>query len=58
VRVREYPDGILAVFHGPRRIAAYTALGAQIAAVPTMRINRRPTDLEAGDIKPIMTATR
>jgi hypothetical protein len=35
VKVREYPDGTLAVFHGPRRIAAYTALGAQIAAVPT-----------------------
>ena len=35
VKVREYPDGTLAVFHGPRRIAGYTALGAQIAAVPT-----------------------
>jgi transposase len=35
VKVREYPDGSLAVFHGPRRIAGYTAQGAQIAAVPT-----------------------
>jgi hypothetical protein len=35
VKVREYPDGSLAVFHGPRRIAAYAAPGAQIAAVPT-----------------------
>jgi hypothetical protein len=35
VKVREYPDGSLAVFHGPRRIAAYTAQGAQIAEVPT-----------------------
>jgi transposase len=35
VRVREYPDGSLAVFHGPRRIARYTAQGAEIAAVPT-----------------------
>jgi hypothetical protein len=35
VKVREYPDGTLAVFHGPRRIAAYTAQGAQIAEVPT-----------------------
>ena len=35
VKVREYPDGSLAVFHGPRRIARYTAQGAEIAAVPT-----------------------
>jgi transposase len=35
VKVRQYPDGSLAVFHGPRRIAGYTAQGAQIAAVPT-----------------------
>jgi transposase len=35
VKVREYPDGSLAVFHGPRRVAAYTAQGAQIAEVPT-----------------------
>ena len=25
VRVHEYPDGALAVFHGPRRLACYTA---------------------------------
>jgi hypothetical protein len=25
VRVHEYPDGTLAVFHGPRPIARYTA---------------------------------
>jgi hypothetical protein len=35
VRVREYPDGTLAVFHGPRRIARYSAAGEEIAAVPT-----------------------
>ena len=35
VKVREYPDGTLAVFHGPRRIARYSAQGTQIAAVPT-----------------------
>jgi len=34
VKVREYPDGTLAVFHGPRRIAGYSAAG-EIAAVPT-----------------------
>lgn len=30
VKVREYPDGTLAVFHGPRRIARYDALGAEL----------------------------
>ncbi len=30
VRVHEYPDGHLAVFHGPRRLAEYTADGAPI----------------------------
>jgi transposase len=35
VKVREYPDGTLAVFHGPRRLARYSAQGAEIAAVPT-----------------------
>jgi transposase len=32
VRVHEYPDGALAVFHGPRCIARYTENGAAIAA--------------------------
>jgi transposase len=27
VKVRQYPDGTLAVFHGPRRIARYSAAG-------------------------------
>ena len=30
VRVHEYPDGTLAVFHGPRRLACYTAQGQPI----------------------------
>jgi transposase len=30
VRVHEYPDGTLAVFHGPRRLARYAADGALI----------------------------
>lgn len=30
VKVRQYPDGTLAVFHGPRRIARYTPDGATI----------------------------
>jgi transposase len=35
VKVREYPDGTLAVFHGPRCLARYDAQGTEIAAVPT-----------------------
>jgi hypothetical protein len=35
VKVREYPDGMLAVFHGPRRIGRYSAQGAELALVPT-----------------------
>src|SRR5262245_20061699 len=35
VRVHEYPDGALAVFHGPRCIARYNARGGDISAVPT-----------------------
>lgn len=30
VRVHEYPDGTLAVFHGPRRLARYSAEGDEI----------------------------
>jgi hypothetical protein len=37
VRVHEYPDGRLAVFHGPRCLARYSAAGALDAAVPTSR---------------------
>jgi transposase len=37
VRVHQYPDGALAVFHGPRRIARYTAEGILLACVPTPR---------------------
>lgn len=32
VKVHHYPDGALAVFHGPRRIAHYDPAGNQIAA--------------------------
>jgi hypothetical protein len=35
VRVHEYPDGTLAVFHGPRRLARYTAEGVEVAEGPT-----------------------
>jgi hypothetical protein len=30
VRVHEYPDGALAIFHGPRRLADYTPDGSLI----------------------------
>lgn len=36
VTVREYPDGTLAVFHGPRRLARYSAEGEELADVPTI----------------------
>jgi transposase len=35
VKVREYPDGTLAVFHGPRRIARYSGAGEEIAVLNT-----------------------
>ncbi len=35
VKVRQYPDGMLAVFHGPRRIARYSAQGSELLDVPT-----------------------
>ena len=30
VRVRRYPDGHLAIFHGPRKLAAYDAMGKEL----------------------------
>jgi transposase len=35
VRVHQYPDGALAIFHGPRCLARYSAQAIQIVAVPT-----------------------
>jgi hypothetical protein len=35
VKVREYPDGTPAVFHGPWRIARYDAQGTELLEVPT-----------------------
>jgi transposase len=35
VKVREYPEGTLAIFYGPRRIARYDAEGAELVDVPT-----------------------
>ena len=36
VKLRHYPDGTLAVFHGPRRLALYDAGGGLLDA-PIMR---------------------
>jgi hypothetical protein len=30
VRVHDYPDGTLAIFHGPRRLARYRAAGGPL----------------------------
>jgi transposase len=35
VRVHQYPDGTLAIFHGPRRIAGYSAQGSELDDVAT-----------------------
>src|SRR5579864_563214 len=35
VRVHQYPDGALAIFHGPRCLARYSAQGTAIVAAPT-----------------------
>jgi transposase len=37
VRVHEYPDGTLALFHGPRCLARYTTEGLEIRNAPTAR---------------------
>jgi transposase len=36
VKVHEYPDGTLALFHGPRWLARYTAEGEEIVDAPTI----------------------
>ena len=43
VRVHEYPDGTLAVFHGPRCLAHYHADGRLIESDTTSRSRRGPT---------------
>jgi hypothetical protein len=35
--MHEYPDGALAVFHGPQCLASYTAEAAEIVKVPIPR---------------------
>jgi transposase len=43
VRVHEYPDGTLAVFHGPRCLARYTAAGMLLAASSTKPPQNTPS---------------
>jgi Homeodomain-like domain len=66
VKVREYPDGTLAVFHGPRRLARYNAEGAEITALPTSRsvlasspLSRTPATASGRGLRPsLMTPAR
>ena len=44
VRVHEYPEGTLAVFHGPRCLARYTASGELLATTPSPRTPRRRSE--------------
>ena len=45
VRVRAYPDGTLAVFHGPARIGRYSATGAPLETPPakTRKVPANPS---------------
>ena len=52
VRVHEYPDGTLAVFHGPRCLARYHADGRLIEAEVESRHRKDPTP-RSGD-RPIV----
>lgn len=66
VRVHEYPDGRLAIFHGPRPIARYTAEGEIVAvpiapsltagAPPSRRGLARPELAAGAERRPALTA--
>ncbi len=63
VKIREYPDGRLAVFYGPRCLARYDAQGEQIAAVPTAPSvtpcsppSRTLRAADGGGLRPSLTA--
>jgi transposase len=68
VKVREYPDGALAIFHGPRRLARYDGEGNEIAAptAPSMASCSTPSrrGLQAAPFaaptvrRPALTASR
>ena len=52
VRVHEYPDGTLAVFHGPRCVARYHADGRLLESDTAPRGRRGPT--QGSDHRPIV----
>jgi hypothetical protein len=41
VEVHRYPDGRMAVFHGPRKLADYTAEGKEVKAAEETSVARR-----------------
>jgi transposase len=63
VRVHHYPDGVLAVFHGPRCLARYDAAGTLAATVPTRQSmtpcsapSRTLRAASGGGLRPSLTA--
>ena len=68
VKVREYPDGTLAIFHGPRRLARYDGQGNEIAAptapsmascsTPSRRGLEAPLSAVPPVRRPALTASR
>jgi transposase len=63
VKVHEYPDGTLAVFHGPRCLARYSAQGEQIVSAPTTKSvtpcsppSRTLRAAAGGGLRPSLTA--
>ena len=63
VKIREYPDGRLAVFYGPRCLARYSPHGEYIATVPTTQSvtpclppSRTLRTAEGGGLRPSLTA--
>jgi transposase len=68
VKVREYPDGTLAIFHGPRCLGRYDAEGRQIAAPtsaslascspPSRRGLEAPVPAAPAAHRPALTASR
>ncbi|BCH25261.1 aldehyde dehydrogenase family protein [Mesorhizobium sp. L-8-3] len=68
VKVRQYPDGRLAIFHGPRRIGRYDAQGREIGepiapmlppcSTPSRRGLETPRPTPPSARRPALTASR
>ena len=68
VKVRDYPDGTLAIFHGPRRLARYTAKGAwidpkppvakEVPAGPSVASGSPPSRCGLATVEPVSPAER